>query len=279
MRLKGIHIFFLLLVQLTVQAQEFKDCNYTPFKDGKRSTSVCYSENKYEGIAIAYNSKGDVIGEWKLSRMHVLASVHFTFHSNGGVHKAEYSSHPDAGIQWYRSFTTYDENGVKTDFREESHEDRVLSPSIFVLEDETKEQKKLPEAPYLVTDTLHSKNQEQVKKDSTATNTITCAVIYISELWIDNRTGKDIMVKWDKKYKTDEKENSLSFVKIKKGEKIKLTEQIQAQYYDDPMKILNISIWNSKGKKKLNHTISNTSLIDESRLNDHHKAFIHEVTK
>lgn len=98
MRTIFVNIFVFLLVQLTVQAQEFKDCSYTPFKDGKRSTSICYSENKYEGLAIAYNSNGEVIGEWKLSRMHLLASVHFTFHSNGGVHKAEYSSHPDAGI-------------------------------------------------------------------------------------------------------------------------------------------------------------------------------------
>lgn len=262
-----------MLISVSVHSQEYKNCNHTYFKNSKKtSTSHCYSENKYEGKAIAYNLKGEKIGEWSLSRMHMLSSVHFTFHENGAVAKAEFSSHPDAGIQWYKSYTTYDENGVQTGFTELSDDLRTtvqIEPAYIKTQEEyLKEQKvkdslKLPEI--------------EIKKDSVKQEVIACAVIYVSELWVENKTGKEIMLKWDKKYKTGEKENSPSFKKIKKGEKIKITEQIQAQFYESPLSSINISVWDKKGKKKLNSKLSDQPLVDESKLNENRKGFVYEV--
>jgi hypothetical protein len=270
---------------LPVLSQEYKNCTYTYFnKSKKTSSSHCYND-KYEGKAIAYNQKGEKIGEWDLSRMHMLSNVHFTFHENGAVAKAEYSSHPDAGIQWYKSYTTYDENGVQTEFTELSddmHGTVKIEPSTvktkeeYLIEQKLKAEKSKREADSL--QPIADKNNNTEKKDTTfKQEVIECAVIYVSELWVENKTRKDITLKWEKKFKGNEKENSLSFQKLKKGEKIKITEQIQAQFYESPISIVSITIWNAKGKKKLPLNLSDKPLTDESRLNENRKAFIYDI--
>lgn len=288
--MKYLILFFGILFSLSIHSQEYKDCSYTYFKNSKKtSTSHCYSENKSEGKAVAYNLKGEKIGEWNLSRMHMLSSVHFSFHENGGISKAEYSSHPDAGIQWYKSYTTYDENGVKTGFTEMSDDMRttieveptkVKSREEYQKEQKQKADKLLKEADSLFKLSNEKKNEQtlkQVQSDSLKQEVVESSVIYVSELWLENKTGKDIMLKWDKKYKGDAKENSPSFEKVKKGEKIKITEIIQAQFYESPITSVNISIWNSKGKKKLSNKISNIPLVDESRENENRKGFVYEI--
>ena len=47
------------------------------------------------------------------------ASVALNYHKNGAISKAEVSDAPDGGIQWYRSTTTFDENGQRTGFAEQ----------------------------------------------------------------------------------------------------------------------------------------------------------------
>lgn len=39
------------------------------------------------------------------------ASAYFKYHANGGVRVAEYSTHPDGGIQWYKEKIDLDEEG------------------------------------------------------------------------------------------------------------------------------------------------------------------------
>lgn len=267
--MKIILTFSFILFSLTIYSQKYTDCTYTYFKNGNTSTSKCLDENKQEGKSIAYNLSGEIIGEWKISRRNMLSGVHFSFHENGMVKKAEFSSHPDAGIQWYRSYTTYDSTGKKINFTEQSHDDDLTGPAkiknVKTYDEYLKEQ----------TDSL---NKEKLKKtDTLKQETMQCAVIYVSELWIENKTGKSLIVNCDKKYKGDAKENFSISILIKKGEKVKITEQIQAQFYEDPMKMVNISIRNSKGMKKLNFKLSDTALLDVTRLNENRKGYVYEI--
>jgi hypothetical protein len=48
--------------------------------------------------------------------------VDFRYHPNGAVSRADYSTMPDGGIQWYRSTTTFDANGKQTGFNEEGQD-------------------------------------------------------------------------------------------------------------------------------------------------------------
>lgn len=243
-------IFLIITYTLFSQAQEaYKNCNYTKFKNGKVATSTCYDEDRYRGNSIAYNLKGEKIGEWSLSRMHQLSSVHFSFHANGGVYKAEYSSHPDAGIQWYRNVTTYNEQGVKVDFWEQSHDDRITMDPTFI------EYKVEPINP-------PSKSE-----------TIACAIPYISELWIDNRLSQNIKVIWASKIHKEQKGS----ITILKGKKAKVAEWLMAQMFDNPLPHFDINVVSTSGKKIKGSILSNQPVIDERRLKDNRKGYIYEI--
>jgi hypothetical protein len=244
-------IFLIITYTLFSQAQEaYKNCSYTKFKNGKVATSTCYNEDRYRGISTAYNLKGEKIGEWSLSRMHQLSSVHFSFHSNGGVYKAEYSSHPDAGIQWYRNVTTYNEQGEKIHFWEQSHDDRttIMEPTF---QQHTVEPIKVPSKP----------------------ETIACAILYISELWIDNRLSQNIKVIWASKIHKEQKGS----ITISKGKKAKVVEWLMAEIYETPMPYFDINVVSTSGKKIKESVLSNQPLVDERRLKDNRKGFIYEI--
>jgi len=94
--------------------QRFSNCKYTYFKNGKKATSQCYDADDRWGQARAYNDKGAVIYEKELRKIAGHSSVQFSFYENGAVKKAEYSSAPDAGIQWYRTYTYFAPDGTIT---------------------------------------------------------------------------------------------------------------------------------------------------------------------
>lgn len=96
------------------------------FEDTTISTVIYYSQ--WDGKAIAYNKKGAIIYENGVRNFAGHASVHFTHYPSGAVKSAHYSSAPDAGIQWYKSDTQFDEEGNVTGFFEQSHED-LMRPS------------------------------------------------------------------------------------------------------------------------------------------------------
>lgn len=230
---------------------------YTKFKNGKNSTAECVDE-RGSGTATAYNLKGEVIGTWTMGRMHQLSAVHFTFHPNGMVHKAEYSSHPDAGIQWYRSTTEYNEEGVKIGFWEQSHEDHVTPIEPYVPK------------PSVVKDTVGYNLKEPVKQE-----VMECAVIYVSELWLDNRSGKDIKVSWKHKYQTDQK--SEVPITIKAGERIKICERILAEQYEAPMSSFELTVTNLKGKPLKNPQFS-SPLINDERIKEFRKGYVYDIS-
>ncbi|MEY3398154.1 MAG: hypothetical protein RL220_748 [Bacteroidota bacterium] len=101
------------------------DCH---FKSGELSTREFMDAADRFGKATAYNIKGEVIFEKSTRRIGGHASVYFSYHENGAVSKAEFSDAPDGGIQWYKSVTTFDENGVQTWFHEMGYDERGLIP-------------------------------------------------------------------------------------------------------------------------------------------------------
>ncbi|MBK8497616.1 MAG: hypothetical protein IPL52_02065 [Flavobacteriales bacterium] len=98
------------------------------FTNGKVSTKAWMDKDDRWGRSWAYKPDGAVLVEHQTRRIAGHAGVHFTYHPNGAVSKAEYSEAPDAGIQWYRSTTTFDDQGNKTGFTEQGHDNHGIIP-------------------------------------------------------------------------------------------------------------------------------------------------------
>jgi hypothetical protein len=90
---------------------------------GEVSTKEWMDTDERFGLTTAYDRSGKDIFRYGTRRIGGHASVHFSYHANGAVSKAEASDAPDAGIQWYRSTTTFDDQGNQTGFYQQSHED------------------------------------------------------------------------------------------------------------------------------------------------------------
>lgn len=119
-----IIFLFWFLTLLTLNAQKPADnCSPRMFKQGSAvAAKECWDADKRFGFFEAFDGQGNSIGKWNLSRMHQYSSVQVNYHPNGAVAKVRYSSHPDAGIQWYRSETTFDSTGKQIGFWEDSHD-------------------------------------------------------------------------------------------------------------------------------------------------------------
>lgn len=123
-------VFVLILFSFAVFAEE-DTLHIHLFPNGSISTII--TMNNGWGKAVAYNQKGEVIYEREVRRVAGSASVVFKHHANGVVSSAYYSSYPDAGIQWYKSYTDFDKAGNITADRNEDHESfqRVIVPSTY----------------------------------------------------------------------------------------------------------------------------------------------------
>ena len=172
------------------------------YENGKISARSWLLQSTGNGRAACWNPQGKVMFDSEISRNHGHHSVHFEHHANKVVSKIEESSAPDAGIQWYRSYFYFDENGNKTGENYDSHEDliRVRVP-------EKLEQPK-------------QETQEIAK----------CAVIYSNETWFTNQTEFTLLVSYSAR-------NEIKNDTIASGESIKMGNMIQAQYFEDPSKI------------------------------------------
>ena len=105
------------------------------FANGKVSTKAWMDKDDRWGRSWAYKEDGSVLREDQTRRIGGHASVDFSYHTNGAISKAEFSDAPDGGIQWYRSTTTYDEQGTMTGFTEQGHDnyDIIPSPGVRVI--------------------------------------------------------------------------------------------------------------------------------------------------
>ena len=128
--------FLLLALASTVSAQPKERTFKTDsgnvvmrfFPSGQVSTKQWRDNDERWGRSWAYNKHGEVIFEGQTRRFAGHSSVHFSYHPNGAVSKAETSDAPDGGIQWYKSATTFDDQGNKTGFQEYGHDNYGLIP-------------------------------------------------------------------------------------------------------------------------------------------------------
>ncbi len=101
------------------------------FATGELSTKEWTDPDGRWGRCWAYDRTGRVIYEQQTRRFAGHASVDLRYHPNGGVSQAEFSTMPDGGIQWYRSTTTFDEEGRQTSFSEDGWDnDGPIPPSV-----------------------------------------------------------------------------------------------------------------------------------------------------
>lgn len=106
------------------------------FTSGGVSTREWTDKDERWGRSWAYKRDGSVIVDRHTRRIAGHASVHFAYHANGAISKAEYSDAPDAGIQWYQSTTTFDDQGNRTGFSEQGHDGHGLLPRPDLLTEE-----------------------------------------------------------------------------------------------------------------------------------------------
>lgn len=98
------------------------------FTTGQVSTLEWTDKDGRFGRSRAYKRDGTVIVDRHTRRIAGHASVHFSYHPNGAVSRSEFSDAPDAGIQWYESITTFDDQGNRTGFSEQGHDDLHVIP-------------------------------------------------------------------------------------------------------------------------------------------------------
>jgi hypothetical protein len=100
------------------------------FKNGGVSTKEWIDKDHRWGRSIAYDLAGKEILSYHTRRVGGHASAHFSYHPNGAVSKVEVSDAPDAGIQWYKSTTTFDEEGRQTGFFEYGRDNDGIIPRL-----------------------------------------------------------------------------------------------------------------------------------------------------
>jgi hypothetical protein len=101
------------------------------FTTGQLSSKAWMDVDNRWGHSWAYDRSGKVIFDRQTRRIGGHASVDFRYHPNGAVSRADYSTMPDGGIQWYKSTTTFDTAGVQAGFSEQGWDNEgPLHPGI-----------------------------------------------------------------------------------------------------------------------------------------------------
>lgn len=101
------------------------------FTTGQLSSKAWMDTDNRWGHSWAYTKQGKVIFDRQTRRIGGHASVDFRYHPNGAVSRADYSTMPDGGIQWYKSTTTFDTVGGQAGFSEQGWDNEgPLHPGI-----------------------------------------------------------------------------------------------------------------------------------------------------
>lgn len=212
-----ILIFALLLPITPARAQwEIKGdtivLHRETYPNGKLSAYSYLLSPTSEGRATAWDPRGNVMFDSSIRRKWGHHSVNFTHHPNKIVSKVEESSAPDAGIQWYRAWYYFDEQGKFIRKDEDSHDRMVTLPELRNPYEPREEVRVQPEK--------ETPNEQEVME---------CAIIYHNETWFVNETPFDLEVKWSARGM--EKSQLL-----KAGESAFMGDVIQAQFFQEPEK-------------------------------------------
>lgn len=155
-------------------AQKMDTIEVVRFKNGEISTIKL--SNQREGIAKAFNLKGETIYESGTRRFAGHASVEFKHYPNNAVKQANYSSAPDGGIQWYKTETFFDEQGNITHVNDLSY-DNLRKPS------------------YIIEPVYNPTMEQTLKKQVEQKNkTAKCANIHQNKIIIFNHTKKRLEI-------------------------------------------------------------------------------------
>ncbi len=144
-------------------------------KNGKLSTVETWDKDKRNGKLIAYNNQGKQLIEYWLRRFGGHASVYLQYYKNGQISKAEYSSAPDGGIQFYHIIHKFNEQGTQTEYNDYSQPDG--RPVLTI----PKEYKTINDSTKIIKDTIVKPNN-------------TCAIIHVTQGRITNETNKPVTV-------------------------------------------------------------------------------------
>jgi len=134
MRLLLTSIFMILVIASTAQHDRTElrtDSGLAilhHFANGQISTKEWTDKNGHWGRSWAYNAQGIELSNRETRRIAGHATVRYSYHPNGAVSTIEVSEAPDGGIQWYRSTSTYDEEGIRTGFTEQGHDNEGHIP-------------------------------------------------------------------------------------------------------------------------------------------------------
>lgn len=207
----GTLVFFILFSFLVYTQKDTLHIHYFPSNE---ISTISVLEDNREGYAKAYDLNGKEIFSANIRRYAGHESVVFKHHKNGMVSQANYSSAPDGGIQWYKSTTKFNEEGVVIDFQESSHE-HLLSP-------------------------IHVAPKPYVQE------VVQCAVIHENIIILHNHS------KFPIEY-TFKERNELKTVVVKSGEVKEVFTYISAQITQKPSDYnkANVEPMKKKGKLKL----------------------------
>ena len=143
-------------------------------KNGKPSSIEKWDAIHRQGSITCYDAAGKEIFYESLRRFGGHASVYLDYYANGQIKKAEYSSAPDGGIQFWHTIYKFDEAGNQTDKTDMSQPDGhpVLQPIFY--------------------DT--AKHTKPIAIPSQSNPTAACAVPYSTVCEITNETSCPIKV-------------------------------------------------------------------------------------
>ncbi len=163
--------------QLNCKTVEKVDSTVTTCRhqNGQVSTIQMWDHNERWGFIKAFNSLGSELFSYSLRRFAGHASISLSYHPNGQVKKAEYSSAPDAGIQFYRYIHEYNDVGEQTRYTDLSY---PMTPPSYIIHTLKPENEQQPTVEHVVP------TQEVMK----------CAVPYITVFRIANETKRRIYV-------------------------------------------------------------------------------------
>lgn len=119
--------FFMVCFVFLFSQQKGKQ-NIHYHKNKRISTIEVWDKDKLNGKFFCMNAKGDTLIIYHLRRYAGHSSVEAEYYSNGQAKKIELSSAPDGGIQFYREFIYFDEQGRETSRTDLSYPYELKSP-------------------------------------------------------------------------------------------------------------------------------------------------------
>ena len=118
--------FLTLLIVLSVKGQVTRTDSGTVvlhyFSSGELSTQEWTDRDGRHGRSLAFDRGGSVIFQHATRSTGGHCTVNFSYHPNGAVRNAEVDDAPESGPQWYRSTSTFDEDGLRIKFVEEGND-------------------------------------------------------------------------------------------------------------------------------------------------------------